>query len=111
MYILVNIFFLSIAVFVVAELLPSIHLKSFGTAIVVAIVYSILSFFLGWLLVFLALPVMILTFGLFKLVINAFLLWLTDLMIKDFKIKGFGPLLLAAFLITVFDALLHWTIK
>ena len=41
MHVLVNIFFLGIAVFVVAELFPSIKLKNFGTAIVVAIVYSI----------------------------------------------------------------------
>jgi len=111
MHVLVNIFFLGIAVFVVAELFPSIKLKNFGTAIVVAIVYSILSFFLGWLLMFLALPLMIITFGLFKLVINAFLLWLTDLFIKDFKIDGVGPLLLAAFLITVFDWLLHYVVR
>ena len=107
MNVLINIFFLSVAVFVVAQLLPSIHLKNFGTALVVAIIYSVLSFFLGGLLVFLSLPLVLITFGLFKLVINAFLLWLADLLIKDFKIKGFGSLLLAAFLITLFDALLH----
>ena len=108
MQVLISIFFLSIAVFVVAQLLPSIHLKGFGTAIVVAIVYSVLSFLLGGVLVLLSLPLMIVTFGLFKLVINALLLWVTDLFIKDFKIDGFGALLLAAFLITLFDALLHW---
>ena len=110
MSVLINIFFLSVAVFVVAQLLPSIHLKNFGTAIVVAIVYSILSFFLGGLLTFLSLPLMFITVGLFKFVINAFLLWLTDLFIKDFKIDGIGAVLLAAFLITLFDALLHWVI-
>lgn len=111
MNVLVNIFFLSIAVFVVAALMPAVKLKNFGTAIVVAIVYSILSFFFGWLFMLLTLPLMIITFGLFKLVINAVLLWLTDLFIKDFRIDGVGPLLLAAFLITVFDWLLHYVAR
>ena len=110
MHVLVKIFFLSIAIFVVAEVMPAVKLKNFGTAIVVAIVYSIVSFFLSWLIMFMTLPLMIITFGLFKLVINAFLLWLTDIFIKDFKIDGVGPLLLAAFLITVFDWLLHYVV-
>lgn len=107
MHIIINILLLSIVVFVVAQILPGIRIKSFGTAIVVSIVYSLLSFFFGWLLILLALPFIILTFGLFKFVINAILLWLTDQFIENFEIKGFGTTLLAAVLITIFD----WVLK
>ena len=103
-----NIILLSLAVFLVARLLPNIHLKSFGTAIVVALVYSLISYLIGWLLLFLTLPAVILTFGLFKFVINAFLLWITDKLLDDFKIEGFGTTLIAAFLITVIDSILRW---
>lgn len=105
---ILNIFLLSVAVFVVAQLLRGIKLKSYGTAIIVAIVYAFLSWLLGGIMTLLSLPLMIVTFGLFKLVINAALLWLTDALIPDFKINGLGTLFVAALLITLLDALLHW---
>ncbi len=108
MHIIWSIALLSVAIFAVARFLPQIHIKSFGTAIIVAIVYGALSFFFGWLLMFLTLPAVIITFGLFKFVINAFLLWLTDRLIDDFEIETIGMTLVAAFLITILDSLLHW---
>ncbi len=99
---------MSLAVFVVAQILPQIRIKNFGTAIVVAIVYSLISFFFGWLFTLITLPFVILTFGLFKFVINAFILWLTDQFIDDFEIETIGMTLIAAFFITILDSLLHW---
>ncbi len=106
--IIVNILILSVAVFLVAKFLPGIQIKNFGTAIIVAIVYSVINFLVGWLLVFLALPFIIITLGLFKFVINAFLLWVTDKMIDDFEIKDFLTTLIAAFLITIIDSGIKW---
>ena len=103
-----SILLLSVAVFAVAQFLPQIRIKSFGTAIIVAIVYSLISFFFGWLFTLITLPFVILTFGLFKFVINAFILWLTDQFIDDFEIETIGMTLIAAFLITILDSLLHW---
>lgn len=53
---------------------------------------------------------MVLTFGLFYFVINAFLLWLTDKLISGFEVKGLFNTLIAAFLISLIDALLHWIV-
>lgn len=106
--ILWNILLLSVAVFLVAELLPGIRLKNFGTAVVVAIVYSLINLLIGWLLLFLSLPLIIITFGLFKFIINGFLLLLTDKMMADFEIDGIGTTFLAAFLITIIDSILRW---
>ncbi|MDQ1270945.1 MAG: putative rane protein, partial [Thermodesulfobacteriota bacterium] len=80
---LINILILSVAEFLLANFLPGIRVKHFGTAIWVAIVYSLINFFFGWLLILLSLPFIIITFGLFKLVINAVLLWLTNKMLDD----------------------------
>ncbi|MCK5163155.1 MAG: phage holin family protein [Desulfobacula sp.] len=104
----VNILILSVAVFLVSNLLPGIRIKNFVTAIIVAFVYSIINLLTGWLLVILTLPFVIITFGLFKFVINAFLLWLTDKIIEDFEIKNVFTTLIAAFLITIVDSLIKW---
>ncbi|WP_341503170.1 phage holin family protein [Gallaecimonas sp. GXIMD4217] len=89
-------FWLSLSVFVVARLLPGIHLKSFWTAVVVAAVYGIVNFVLYKALVFLALPLVVLSLGLFLLIINAFLLWLTDKLVDDFAIRDFPTTIVAA---------------
>ncbi|MBD3315053.1 MAG: hypothetical protein GF344_04645 [Chitinivibrionales bacterium] len=103
---LLNLLILAVVIFAVARFIPAIHIKGFGTAILVAIVYSLINFFFGRLLYFITYPLIFITFGLFKIVINAVLLWVTDKLIPDFEIKGFGWTLAAAFLIAAADTLL-----
>ncbi len=74
---------------------------------VVAVVYSTINYLTGWLFMLLAFPLMIVTFGLFKFVINAFLLWITDKLMEDFEINSIGTTLVAACLITLVDFFLH----
>ncbi len=107
---LINLLILSVAVFLVANFLPGIEVKHFGTAVIVAIVYSLINFFFGWLLIVLSLPFIIITFGLFKLVINAVLLWITDKMLDDFQIKDFFTTFIAALCITLVDSVIKWVI-
>ncbi len=106
MQLLLDLLLLSIAIFLVAKLIPAIHIKNFPTAIIVALVYSLINVALGWLLNLLTLPLTFLTFGLFKFVVNAFLLWLTDKIVSDFRIKNFGWTLIAAILISLTDMLI-----
>lgn len=105
---LANILILSVAVFLVANVIPGIRMKNYVTAVIVAVVYSVINFLFGWLLILLSLPLMIITFGLFKLVINAVLLWATDKLIEDFKIKDFFTTFIAALCITLVDSLIRW---
>jgi putative membrane protein len=88
MGLLLNVLANALVVFVVAKLVPGFRVKTYGTAVVVAIVYGLLSFFLKWLLVLLSLPFIILTLGLFLLVLNAFLLWMTQRLVDDVEIDG-----------------------
>lgn len=103
-----NVGILSIVIFIVTKFLPGIRLKNYFTAIIVALVYSLINYVFGWLLVLLSLPFMFLTFGLFKFVINAFMLWITDKLIEDFEIESFKTTFIAAFLITVIDSMIKW---
>ena len=105
--IILKIVLLSVAVFIVAQALPNIRIKNFRTAIIVAVVLSIINFLFGWLLSLIAFPINFITFGLFNFVIFAFLLWITDLLIKNFEIKGLGNTLLAAVLIAIINSFLN----
>ena len=103
-----RILLLSVAIFFIARLLPGIRVKNFMTTVIVAVVYSGIHFLLGNILAFLAFPLILITFGLFTLVINAALLWLTDQFIEDFEIQGFGNLFIATVLITLSNILIRW---
>jgi len=88
-------------VYVLAAMLPGVRMKSFGTAVIVALVYGVLNYFLFWALALIAFIPMLLSFGLFGLVINTFLLWLTDKLVDDFEIRSLGTTILMAILLTV----------
>lgn len=105
---IINLLILSVAVFIVANFFPGIRIKNYLTAVIVAVVYSIINFLFGWFLVFISLPLLFVTFGLFKLIINAFLLWITDKLIEDFEIKDFLTTVLAALCITIIDSAIKW---
>ena len=103
-----NILLLAVAIFVVANVMNGIKIKNIWTTLLVAIVYSLINFLVGWLLRLVALPAILITLGLFNFVVNAVMLWITDLLIDDFEIDGILNTLIAAFLITVINYGLRW---
>lgn len=115
MYTLLHLLALTATVLLLARIFPSVKIRSIGSALVVAIVFSVLNFFLGWAIrVMLIIPA-ILTLGLLFLfmnfVVNTILLWLTDKLLRSFEIDSLGGLLASAAVITVvngfFNAALH----
>ena len=102
----VDVLVMSGLLWVLAELLPGVRVKTFGTAITVALVYGLLNYLLFWLLALVAFIPMLLTLGLFGLAINTFLLWLTDRLIEDFEISSLGMTFLMALLLTAGKVLL-----
>lgn len=94
-------------VFGVSYLLPGVKCKSFSTAIIVAVVMSLLNWVIYKVLFILALPLIILTGGIGFFIIAVFVLWLTDKLVDNFEIQGTGSLLLAALVIAVANFLLR----
>lgn len=93
----------SIGIFIIGYLLKGIQLKSFFTAIGVAILLAIVNTFVKPILVFLTLPLSIVTFGLFILVINALMLMLVDALVEGMKIESFGWALLYSLLLVILN--------
>ena len=98
----------AVSVALIAKFLPGIRVRGFSTALIVAAVYGILHLLLFNILAIIAFIPRLLTFGLFDLVINAFLLFLTDKLVDDFKIDNFGITLVAAVLLAVLNTIWHW---
>jgi putative membrane protein len=79
------------ALLILAYLLPSVQVASFGTALLVAVVLGLINLLLRPILVLLTLPVTLLTFGLFLLVINGALFLLVDKLVDGFHVGGLWP--------------------
>ena len=105
MHTLMHLAVLAATILILSWLLPSVRIRSVGTAITVAVVFSILNFLLGWLIWALLLVPAVLTLGLLFLfipfIVNAVVLWLTDLLMANFEIETTGGLIVSAAVITL----------
>jgi putative membrane protein len=112
---LIHLGVLTLTILALARTLPDVRIRSAGTALVVAVVFSLLNFFLAWFIKVLLVVPAILTLGLLFLilpfVVNAILLWLTDKVLSSFKIESLGSLLLSAGAITAVNAIMHFALR
>ncbi|UKJ07758.1 phage holin family protein [Solitalea lacus] len=86
--------------FGLSYILPGVHIDSFGTAILLALVLGILNAIVKPILVFLTFPITILTLGLFLFVINALIIIWVDKLIEGFTVDGFWWALLFSLLLS-----------
>lgn len=79
----------ALALLALPLLFRSIHVDTFMTALVAALVLALVNTLLRPILVLLTLPVTLLTLGLFIFVINGLLFWFVGSFIKGFTVDGF----------------------
>ncbi len=96
----------SIVIFLGAYFLEGIKVKSFLTAVGVALLLAILNTFIKPVILFLTLPLTILTLGLFILVINAWILLIIDKLIDGFTIKSFWWAVIFSIFISITNAVM-----
>ncbi len=94
--------------FLLAALLPSVNIKSYATAIGVALVIGLLNATIGFLL---RLPLNILTLGLLsfvvRLVVSAIIIKIADKLFAGFEVKGWAAAFILAVCIAIAGTLLH----
>ena len=112
MNLLIRLIISTIAVLITDLMLSGVSLGDMDTsngvftALIVAVVLSLLNALLKPLLILLTLPVTVLTMGLFLLVINAGLVLLADRLIEGFEVDGFWWALGFSILLSIVQGLL-----
>ena len=84
---------------------------SFITLIFAALAFGIINVLIRPVITVLSLPAIVLTFGLFIFVVNAFMLWLTSVVVSGFETVGFWHTVGAAVVIGVINLVLHALLK
>ncbi|MGD1893799.1 MAG: phage holin family protein [Cyclobacteriaceae bacterium] len=108
---IVSILVNAVAVFLAAYLLRGVTINNFWTALITAVLLAIINAVIKPILVFLTIPITILTLGLFILVINALILMVIDAMLSGLKIKNFGWALLFGVVLSIINGLLSWILN
>ena len=89
MKLLVRWLLLAAALLLVAHLYSGVQVKSFGAAMIAALVIGLFNALLRPILVLLTLPVTLLTMGLFLFVINAVMFYAAASVLDGFNVSGF----------------------
>ncbi len=106
MKILINWVVSAMVIFILATVVPGVHVASFVTALAVALVLGIINAFLKPILIILTLPINILTLGLFTFVLNALLILLASKIVSGFVVEGFLAALVFGIVLSISNTFL-----
>lgn len=106
MKILIHWFISALAILVTAYILPGVHVGGFMTALVLAVVLGIVNAVLRPILIFLTLPITLLTMGIFVLFINALLVMLAAYIVPGFTVVSFWWAFIFAIVLAIIDSAL-----
>jgi putative membrane protein len=105
----------AVAIFLAIKFVPGIHLGSLVSIIWLALIFGLVNAFLRPLLKLLTCPLIVLTLGLFTLLINAFLFWLTGQIGQALGIAltfaGFWPIFWGALVISIVSIVMSLILK
>jgi len=106
-HMLINWLITTVAILISAYLLPGVAVRSFGAALVTALVLGLINAFVRPILVILTLPLTVLTLGLFIFVLNALLVLLTSAIVPGFSVQSFWWALLFSLVFSLVSFVLH----
>jgi putative membrane protein len=102
MRILIRWAILAVAVFVAAQIVPGIELREgLASLLIVSAILGLVNAFLGTVLRILSIPFLIVTLGLFAIVINMVVLWVTALFTDRISFVGFWAYFWAALIVSI----------
>ncbi len=100
----------TLSLLAITYLLQGVHIKSFWSALILAIVLAVINTVVRPLALIISLPVNLLTLGLFTFVVNAAMLKMASAFVSGVYIDGWGTAIIAAILLSLISSILNWAI-
>ncbi len=98
---------MALSVGIASYLIPGITVSGFFSALLVALFLGIVNTMVRPFLIFITLPITVLTLGLFTFVINALLVLLASRVVHGFEVKGFWWAMLFSIVLSVVQYILN----
>lgn len=96
----------AVAVWIVAQVVPGVHVSGAVAALIAALAIGFINATLGLLLKIVTFPLTLLTLGLFWFVINALMLELASALVPGFHVRGFGAAFIGAIVLSLVNLVL-----
>lgn len=96
------------AFWVVAHYVPGVSLAGWKVALILSFLWGLIGFTVKPVLLLLTLPINLLTFGLFTLVINGFCFWLLGGVVKGFEVDTFLHAIIGALALSLLVGVINW---
>jgi putative membrane protein len=100
----------ALAVWIVANVVPGIHVSGPTAALIAAAAIGLANATIGFVLKILTFPLTILTLGLFWFVINALMLELAAAFVRGFYVRDFMSAFIGAILLSIVSSVLQWLV-
>ena len=104
---LIKIILSSFSVIVADWLLKGVHIEDYLTSVLVAFVLAVLNMILKPILIFLTIPITVITLGLFLLVINAVIALVASDIVPGFTIDGFWWAVAFSLIVSVLNSIIN----
>lgn len=98
---------MTVSVMIAAYVIPGVTVRSFFSALWVALFLGIVNMLLKPFLILITLPINILTLGLFTFVINGFIILIASSMVKGFQVSGFWVAVLFSIVLSIIHFLMN----
>jgi putative membrane protein len=107
MRLLLNWVLSAVAVWIVAQVVPGVHVSGAVAALIAALAIGFINATIGALLKIITFPLTLVTLGLFWFVINALMLELASAVVPGFQVRGFFAAFFGAIVLSLVNLLLN----
>lgn len=96
---------------IVTQLGIGIHAQNAPTILWAAVALGVINLIVRPVVRLLALPINLITLGLFGWVINGLMLWLVAAVVPGFRVAGFVPAVEGAIVLAIISGGMHWILR
>ncbi|MEE8126606.1 MAG: phage holin family protein [Nitrospirales bacterium] len=96
-----------LAVLLASQIIPGLEITSVASGVAAVVILSFLNAIIRPILYLLSAPFILVTLGLFMMLINAFLLHVVAFFVKGFLVSGFWPAVGGALIISLVSGILN----
>lgn len=104
-------FSVTLALAVVAWIVPGVHLTSWAALILGGLAIGLANALVRPVLAFLTLPITVLTLGLFYLVVNGASFGLAAWFVRGFSVDSLGAAVVGALLVSLISSFVEWVLR
>lgn len=101
----------ALSLMITAYFVPGFEVEGLVAAAIAAVILGLVNAIVRPILIFLTLPLTLVTLGLFLFVVNAIAIWVAGSISPGFDVESFGAAFIGSIVLTIVSSVLNWLVK